>query len=174
MCVLSHVQLFVASWTAAHQAPPFIGFSRQEYWSGLPCPPPGDLPNSGTEPTSLTSAALAGGFFTTGTMTPGSSIFLMMSQRSSAACFSLYCSVFHWRRQLDKSPFGSSHDKGLPRVGKIPWRRKWQPTPVLLPRKFHGWRSLVGYSPWGRKESDTTEWLHFTFMTKASSLGLIL
>ena len=32
-------------------------------------------------------------------------------------------------------------------VGKIPWRRKWQPTPVLLPRKFHGWRSLVGYSP---------------------------
>ena len=43
-----------------------------------------------------------------------------------------------------------------------PWRRKWQPTLVLLPRKFHGWRSLVGYSPWGRKESDTTEWL-FTF-----------
>ena len=37
------------------------------------------------------------------------------------------------------------------------WRRQWHPTPVLLPRKFHGWRSLVGYSPWGRKESDTTE-----------------
>ena len=36
-------------------------------------------------------------------------------------------------------------------VGKIPWKRKWQPTPVLLPRKFHGWRSLVGYSPWGQK-----------------------
>ena len=47
--------------------------------------------------------------------------------------------------------------------GKIPWRRKWQPTPVLLPRKFHGWRSLVGYSPWGLKESDTTERLHFPF-----------
>ena len=42
------------------------------------------------------------------------------------------------------------------------WRRKWQPTPVLLPGKSHGLRSLVGYSPWGRKESDTTEWLHFT------------
>ena len=40
-----------------------------------------------------------------------------------------------------------------------PWSRKWQPTLVLLPRKFHGWRSLVGYSPWGRKESDTSEWL---------------
>ena len=44
--------------------------------------------------------------------------------------------------------------------GKIPWRRKWQPTPVFLPGKFHGWKSLVGYSPWGCKESDTTEQLH--------------
>ena len=55
---------------------------------------------------------------------------------------------------------------GIPRfdpwAGKIPWRRKWQPTPVLLPGKFHGLRSLVGYSPWGRNESDTTERLHFT------------
>ena len=46
-------------------------------------------------------------------------------------------------------------------IGKIPWRRQWQSTPVLLPGKSHGWRSLVGYSPWGHKESDTTEWLHF-------------
>ena len=44
-----------------------------------------------------------------------------------------------------------------PWVRKIPWRRKWQLTPVLLPRKVHGWRSLVGYSPWDHKESDTTE-----------------
>ena len=43
------------------------------------------------------------------------------------------------------------------------WRRKWQPTPVLLPGKFHGWRNLVGYSPWGRKESDITERLPFHF-----------
>ena len=55
-------------------------------------------------------------------------------------------------------------DSGFePWVGKIPWRRKWQPTPVLLPRKFHGWRSLVGYSPWGSKKQDTTEQLHFHF-----------
>ena len=40
------------------------------------------------------------------------------------------------------------------------WRRQWHPTPVLLPGKPHGWRSLVGYSPWGLKESDTTEQLH--------------
>ena len=42
-------------------------------------------------------------------------------------------------------------------VGKISWRRKWHPTPVFLPGKPHGQRSLVGYSPWGHKESDTTE-----------------
>ena len=42
----------------------------------------------------------------------------------------------------------------------FPWRRKWQPTPVYLPGISHGWRSRAGYSPWGRKESDTTEQLH--------------
>ena len=42
-------------------------------------------------------------------------------------------------------------------------RRRWHPTPVLLPGKSHGWRSLVGCSPWGREESDTTERLHFHF-----------
>ena len=51
-----------------------------------------------------------------------------------------------------------------PWVGKIPWRKKWQPTPVLLPGKFHGRRILVGYSPWDRKESDTTEWLHLNHL----------
>ena len=44
-----------------------------------------------------------------------------------------------------------------PWVGKIPWRRKWQPTPIFLPGKFHGWRSLAGYSPWRCKKLDTTE-----------------
>ena len=61
----SHVQLFATLWTIASQAPLSIGFSRQEYWSGLPCPPPGDLPDPGIEPMSPTSPVLAGGFFTT-------------------------------------------------------------------------------------------------------------
>ena len=56
-----------------------------------------------------------------------------------------------------------------PWVGKIPWRRKWQPTPVLLPGKSHGWRILVGYSPWGCKESDITEQLHFTCLIDQAS-----
>ena len=48
-----------------------------------------------------------------------------------------------------------------PCARKISWRRKWQPTQVFLPGKSHGWRNLIGYSPRGRKESDTTERLHF-------------
>ena len=47
---LSRVQLFATLWTVAHQAPPSMGFSKQEYWSGLPFPSPGDLPNPGIEP----------------------------------------------------------------------------------------------------------------------------
>ena len=44
-----------------------------------------------------------------------------------------------------------------PWVRKIPWRRKWQPTPIFLPGESHGQENLVGYSPWGHKESDMTE-----------------
>ena len=55
-------------------------------------------------------------------------------------------SAYQWRRCMFD-----------PWVRKIPWRRKWQPTPVFLPGESHGQRSLPGYSPWGHKESDTTE-----------------
>ena len=66
VCVrFSHVLLFAILWTIACQAPLSMGFSRQEHWSGLPCPPPGDLPDPGMEPASLMSPALAGRFFTT-------------------------------------------------------------------------------------------------------------
>ena len=67
VCVLSHfscVWLCVTLWTVACQAPLSMRFSRQEYWSGLPCPSPRDLPNPGIKRTSLRSPALAGGFFT--------------------------------------------------------------------------------------------------------------
>ena len=62
---LSRVWLFSTLWTVAHQAPLSMGFSRHEYWSGLPFPPPENLPNQGIEPTSHMSPALAGSFFTT-------------------------------------------------------------------------------------------------------------
>ena len=66
-CMLSHfshVRLFVTPWTVPHQAPLSMGFLRQEYWSGLPLPSPGDLPDPGIELVSLRSPALADRFFT--------------------------------------------------------------------------------------------------------------
>ena len=63
-CVLSHVHPYVTPWTAICQAPLFMEFSRLEYWSELPFPTPGDLPNPGIKPTFLVSSALAGRFFT--------------------------------------------------------------------------------------------------------------
>ena len=59
------VRLFVTLWTVAYQVPLSMGFSRQKYWSGLPCPHPGDLPDLGIESMSLMNSALAGRFFTT-------------------------------------------------------------------------------------------------------------
>ena len=53
--------------------------------------------------------------------------------------------------------------------GSTSWRRKWQPTPVFLPGKSHGWRSLVGYSPWGPKEPDTTEHSHTSYSPMLAS-----
>ena len=65
MCAqsFSYIQLFLTPWTIVHQALLSMGLSGQEYWSGLPFPPPGNLPDPGVEPLSPTSPALAGGFF---------------------------------------------------------------------------------------------------------------
>ena len=97
--------------------------------------------------------------------------------------FPIKCNTTFWKhrgllRSLDFP--GGSDSKSIclqgerprfdPWVGKIPWRRKWQPTPVFLPGKSHGQRSLAGCSPWGRKELDTTEWLHFHFSLSLRSL----
>ena len=69
---LGHVRLCTTLWTVACQVPLSVGFPRQEYWSGLPCPLPGDLPDPGIKSESPVSPALAGGFFIT--EPPGSSI----------------------------------------------------------------------------------------------------
>ena len=63
-CVLSYVQLFVTLQTVARQTPPSMGFFRQEYWSGLPFPSPGDFLDAEIKPVSLESHVVAGGFFT--------------------------------------------------------------------------------------------------------------
>ena len=70
VCVLScfsYIRLFATLWTVAHEAPLSTGFSRQDYWTGLPCPSSENLPNPGIKPTSFLSPVLVGGFLTTST-----------------------------------------------------------------------------------------------------------
>ena len=83
-CVTSHIQLSVILWTVAHQAPLSMGFSRQEYWSRLSCPPPGDLPDPGTEPASPVSLTLQVGSLPT--ELPGKPNFFMQQQMTEALC----------------------------------------------------------------------------------------
>ena len=85
-CPLSHfssVRFFATLWTVARQGPLSMGFSRQECCSGLPCPPPGDLPDPGIEPVSPASPAFAGGFFTT--ELPGKPLLIV-----------ILCLFFYW------------------------------------------------------------------------------
>ena len=64
--------------------------------------------------------------------------------------------------EMIKNPPACERPGFDPWVRKSPWRREWLPTPVFLPGEFHGQRSLGGYSPWGHKDSDTTEQLAFS------------
>ena len=77
------------------------------------------------------------------------------------------CTIYYFKgaslvAQMVKNLLQCRRPQFDPWVGKIPWRREWLPTPVFLPGEFHGDRSLVGYSSWGHKELDTTEWLTHT------------
>ena len=65
--------------------------------------------------------------------------------------------IISWWISRKESACNAGDPGSIPGSGRFPWRRKWPPTPVFLPGEFHGQRSLVGYSPWGCKESDTTE-----------------
>ena len=86
-------QLFETPWTVDHQTPLSMEFSRQEYWSELPCPPPGDLPEPEIKPMSLTSPALASGSFTTSTTWE---IYLLLMYHLWRNVHSNFLSVFYW------------------------------------------------------------------------------
>ena len=137
---LSCVQLFATPWTVAHQASLSMGFSRQEYWKGLPFPSPGDLSNPGVEAGCPTLQAAPSEL--PGKAKPRCNTYLITvslvvsSKESTCECR---------RNRFD------------PWVRKIPWRRKWQPTPAFLPEESHAQKSLAGYCPWRHKQSDTTE-----------------
>ena len=144
---LSHVQLFATPWTSAYQAPLSMGFSRQEYRSGVPLPSPLCILQISKCPEhkqwwffilfSESKFWLLWLPWTTVSVSPAP-----WGLRSWLSGKEFNCQFRRW---------GFS-----PWVGKIFWRRKWQLTPVFLPGKCHGQRSLVGYSPCSHKKLDTT------------------
>ena len=185
MKLLSRVRLLATPWTAAYQAPPSMGFSGQQYWSGVPLHKPRlhkiterdtqkschitvllkicFIHNSGSQtivpsqqlqhlPRNLSEMQEIG-------LTPGLSnqklwggsphVCILTSPPGEGRLPS-------WPNGKE-SPSQCRRNRFDPSVGKIPWRRKWQPTPVFLPGESHRWSSLVGCSPWGHSELDTTE-----------------
>ena len=147
-CVLSlsHVWLFATPWTVARQAPLSTGFPRQEYWSGLPCPPPGDLPDPGIEPA---SPAAAGGFFTraacgnptasvhsANTFLPRTFISYPWKHVELNTC-SCLCGP-PWRLSWERICLQCRRPGFKAWVGKIPWRRERLPTAAFWPGDVHG------------------------------------
>ena len=138
--MLSHVLLFAISWTLACQAPLSMKFSRQEYWSGLPFPTPGDLPNPGIEPRSPTLQA----------------DYLPSLELNAEKAMAPHSSTLAWRIPWTEEP-GRLQSMGSRRVGHnwatslslftfMHWRRKWQPTPVFClenPRDGGAWWAAV-------------------------------
>ena len=173
MKLLSHVQLFATPWTVAYQAPPFMGFSRQEYWSGVPLPSPRQtLTDIKGEIDSNT--VIVGDFNTPLTPMDRSSkqkinketqvlndtldemdlidIFRTFHPNAEEYTFSRLTSLV---AQMVKC-LSTMRETWVRSLGREdPWRRKWHPTPVLLPGKSHGWRSLVGYTVHGVAKSRT-------------------
>ena len=96
------------------------------------------------------------------------------SECSSFIWFIVFFAVLPWWLRWQSVWLQCRRPGFNPWVGKIPWRRKWQSTPVLLPRKSHGWRSLEGCSSWDFKESDTTERLHFHFHCGHITFGSLM
>ena len=146
-CVLSlfsHVQLFTTLWTVAHQAPLSIGFSGQEYWSGLPCPPLGDFPHPRIDTVSPAAPCIEGGLFTA--EPPRKPFLLVVSGKTSLTSKESACKEC---RRLEFNPW----------VWKVPLEKEMATHSSILAWGIPWTRTLLGYSPWCSKESDTTEWL---------------
>ena len=183
VCCFSCVRFFVTPWMVAHQAPLSMEFSRQEYWSGLPFPPPEDLPNPGIEPVPLMSPSLqAGSLPLVPPRNPTGPHFCIISfcPFTYILCgstwltgYSKCLNITHYyyiqggfpsgsdgKESACKADLGSIHGSGrFPGEGNG--------TPVFLPGEFHGQRSLAGSSPWGHKDWHTTEWLtHIEFLPR--------
>ena len=160
---LSRVRLFATLWTVTYRAPPSVGFSRQEYWSGLPFPSPGDLPDSGINPPapSFTSPALTGVFFTISTtwetpVFPGGSDGKNLSAMQETQVWSL-----DWDDSLKKEMV--THSSIL--TWKIPWTE--EPCglqSMRLQRVWHNWAINTSTNLYAGQEATvrtghgTTDW----------------
>ena len=138
----SHVRLFVTPLTVAHQAPLFVGFSRQEYWSGLRCPLPGNLPDPEIE--SRSPALQADSLLSEPPGKPPSLFWLL--------CSSYWASLV---AQLVKNPPAMQETW----IRSLGWEDPLEEGPLQHSRleNPHGQRSLMGYSLWGCKALHTTE-----------------
>ena len=150
---------FVTPWTVTCQAPLFMGFPRQEYWSGLPFLSPGNLSNPGIEPA---SSALAREFFTTetsgkpshtehGSINHITASLLLMYESLLEKAMAPHSSTLAWKISWTEEP-GRLQSMGSLRVGHnwvtslslftfMHWRKKWQPTPVFMPGESQRWGS---------------------------------
>ena len=151
-------------WTLACQAPLSMRYSRQEYWSGLPCPPPGDLPDPGIW-TCVSYASCIGRWILYHCTTWEAHILytvVCILEKAMAP----HSGTLAWKIPWTEEPGRVQSMRSL-RVGHdwvtslslftfTHWRRKWQPTPGFLPGESQGRGSLVGCCLWGCTESDTT------------------
>ena len=156
-------------------------FSRSEYWSGQPSSSPGDLPKPGIKPRSPALQVILYQLSHKGSpriqeqvASPSSSRSSQPRNQTRVSCIAgRFFTNLAVREDNGKEPACQcrKHRKCRfdPWVWKIPWRREQQHTPVFLPGESHGQRSLVGYSPWGYKESDMTE---VTLHTHTHTLSL--
>ena len=157
----SRVWHFMTLRTVAFQVPLSTGLSQPEHWSGLSFPTPRNLPDPGIKPSSPTLQADS-----LLSEPPGSrkvyNIFVFISSNFPHFLYMYLLRMAIETLGLPRWP-SKEYNCQYKRLGfdlwvwKIPWSRKWQPTPVFLSGKFHGQRNLTGYSLRGHKESDTTE-----------------
>ena len=163
-CVTSVVSNSVRTHRRQPTRLPSLGFSRQEHWSGLPFPSPVHESEKWKWRQEV-SLFLASSSHTVqrGTRVKG------RPRKKAKHRFSCHIIRIDRYQSLKWGFPGSSVVKNqtanadagsIHRVGKIPWRKRWHPCPVFLPRKSPGQKSLMGYSPWCRKESDTTKPAH--------------
>ena len=145
----SHIWLFATPWTVACQAPLSVAFSRQEYWSGFPCPPPGDLPNPGNESADLGSPALSDRFFTICATWETLNISLLLSRFS---CVQLCVTPETAAHQASPS-LGFSrqeHWSGLPFPSPMHKSEKWKWSRLVVsdPQRPHGLQPSRLLHPW--------------------------